>query len=62
MQIKVTITDDEGITHKRSGAIINWQEFTNPDSKKAYGWQVHLIFNDFQPPVVKPQPVKDPNV
>lgn len=53
MNVEIGIRDDEGRVFVREGAVTNWQEMTNPETKLAYGWRVEIIFNDFQPPAIE---------
>lgn len=62
MTIKVQITTDDGKVIKRSGAITNWQELKNPSTNKAYGWNVNLIFNEFQPAAIPDNTISNANV
>lgn len=53
MKAEIGIEDNDGKVHLREGAITKWEELTNPETKKAYGWNVSLIFNEWQEPAVK---------
>lgn len=58
MKAEIGIEDQDGKVWVREGAIIRWEELTNPETKKAYGWHVSIIFDDFMPPAVKPPEAK----
>ena len=53
MKAEIGIEDQDGKVHLREGAVTKWEELTNPETKKAYGWNVSIIFNDWAAPAVK---------
>lgn len=60
MKISLTLTDDEGVVHKRTGCPVHLEELSNPNTKKAYGWNLKVIFDEFTKPVIKQKEVVVP--
>lgn len=55
MTITFTLILDDGTQVRRKGYCKSVTEFANPATKKAYGMDLSVIFDDFKPSVIKPQ-------